>query len=113
MEMNADGSFDINLLNVLWQTLSVNSVFASRFPNYLKLVEMAIIIFMGNVEDERTFNTVKFLKSNLRNSLLKNHLALVVGMRQQKIFTIQSFPYNTTFSEWYNTLDRTWYGASA
>lgn len=73
---------------------------------------MAVVMVLGSVEDERTFSSVKFLKSPLRNSL-DAHLNLVVGMYSQKMFTLKNFPYEETYAEECNTLDRHRYGDSA
>jgi hypothetical protein len=44
---------------------------------YLKLVQLAIIMVLGSVEDGMTFSNVNFLKSKLWNQLTI-HLDLVV-----------------------------------
>jgi hypothetical protein len=91
---------------------SANEVLSGRTGQYNKLAEMAIVMVMGSVEDERTFSSVAFLKSRVRNSLLKNHLSVVVGMYSQKLYTMENFLYAETFELWYNTPDRTRYGAA-
>jgi hypothetical protein len=50
---------------------------------------------LGLVEDERYFNSVSFLKSKMRNQL-NLHLQLV-AMYAQIFFTLENFPYATTF----------------
>jgi hypothetical protein len=45
---------------------------------YLKLVELVIIMVLGNVEDERTFSIINFMNSKLCNHLIV-HLDLVVN----------------------------------
>lgn len=37
---------------------------------YLKLVELVIIMVLGNVEDEKTFSIINFMKSKLCNCLI-------------------------------------------
>jgi len=54
---------------------------------------------LGNVEDERTFSTLTFMKSKLKNRLT-THLDLVVKTYAQEFFTFQSFPFYTTILEW-------------
>ncbi len=44
---------------------------------YLKLVELVIIMVLGNVEDERTFSIINFMKSKLCNCLIV-HLDLAI-----------------------------------
>jgi hypothetical protein len=51
---------------------------------------MAIVHILGNVEDERCFSSLVFLKSKLR-ATLDPHLPLVVGMYNQKVFTLKVF----------------------
>jgi hypothetical protein len=112
MMPDADGIFDENPLSKLWRLLGANEVLSGRTGQYNKLAEMAIVMVMGSVEDERTFSSVAFLKSRVRNSLLKNHLSVVVGMYSQKLYTMENFLYAETFELWYNTPDRTRYGAA-
>jgi hypothetical protein len=50
---------------------------------------MAMI--MGNVEDERCFFNLGFMKNKLRNGLA-THLDLVVKMLVQKFFTLNTSP---------------------
>lgn len=101
--------FDHNPLTRIWRTLCANGPLAGRFPSYVKLAEIAVVMVLGSVEDERTFSSVKFLKSQLRNSL-DAHLNLVVGMYSQKIFSLKNFPYEETYTQWYNKSDGHRYG---
>jgi hypothetical protein len=52
-----------------------------------KLVELVIVMVLGSVEDERTFSTLTFMKSKLRNRPT-THLDLVVRMYAQDFFTL-------------------------
>jgi hypothetical protein len=97
MMLNADGFFDENLLIKLCQLLGANEVRSGRIGQYNKLAKMGIVMVMGSVEDERTFSSVAFLKSRDRNSLLKNHLSVVVGTYSQKLYMMENFPYAETF----------------
>lgn len=91
--------FDVNPLTRLWRLLSANFHTNSLFSEYVKLAEIAMVHVLGSVEDERCFSSVSFLKDKLRNAL-EEHLPLVVGMYSQKIYTIESFPYDSTFDKW-------------
>jgi len=53
--------------------------FCYNFPEYVKLVEMAMVQIMGSVEDECCFSMLAFMKSKLHNRLI-THLHLVVKM---------------------------------
>jgi hypothetical protein len=61
-------------------------------PEYLKLAEIGCAFVLGSVEDERIFNSLKFLKSRLRNRL-EDVLPLVVRMHGQKFFTQETLLY--------------------
>jgi hypothetical protein len=63
-----------------------SQVLVYSFPNYVKLVEMAMVQIMGSVEDERCFFTLAFMISKLRNGLI-THLPLVVRMFAQRFYT--------------------------
>jgi hypothetical protein len=63
----------------LWGCLTSNVILATQLPKYLKFVELAIIMVLGSVEDERTFSIMNFMKSKLHNHLT-THLHLVVRM---------------------------------
>jgi hypothetical protein len=71
----------------------------------MKLAEMAIIHVLGSVEDERCFASVGFLKNKLCNPLY-NNLEVVVGMFSQRVFTLETFPYETCFDQWANSGER-------
>ena len=66
---------------------------------YLKLAEVAIVLVLESVEDERTFSTLSFMKAKLRNRL-QTHLSMVVTMRGQTFFDINNFPYDQAYLEW-------------
>jgi hypothetical protein len=53
---------------------------------------MAIIQVISSVEDERTFSTLTFMKSKLRNQLV-GHLDIVTGMFIQDFFIKDSFSF--------------------
>ncbi len=72
--------------------MTTSQNFVSRFFKYVKLVELAIILVVGNVEDERYLSTLAFMKSKL-HIRLTTHLSLVVFMFAQHFYNIQNFPY--------------------
>lgn len=75
--------FSVNPLTRIWQQLGANTILLVGFPEYFKLAEIAIVLVLGSVEDERTFSTFGFVKSTVRNKLT-DHLALCVQMYTQK-----------------------------
>jgi hypothetical protein len=72
---------------------------------------MAIVQVIGSVEDERIFSSVGFLKSKLRNSLQK-HIEVVLGMYSQRIYSLENFPYQDVFDDWFVSGGRGRYLAS-
>jgi hypothetical protein len=59
--------FDLNLLIHLWHTISSSRILCHNPFEYFMLVEIGSNLVLGNMEDEKCFSTLKFLKSNLRN----------------------------------------------
>ena len=89
----------LNLVTKLWQYLDANSALSMLFPEYIKLVQIALIHVLGLMEDERTFSLVTFCDNKLRNKLDRDHLGLVVGMHNQNMFNLMSFPYEDCFKQ--------------
>ena len=69
--------YDVNLVSKLWQKLGCNGLLLSKLSEFMRLVEIVITNVMGSVEDERTFSSLKFIKSRLR-SWLEGNLDTVV-----------------------------------
>ncbi len=76
---------------------------------YLKFVEIDNILVLGNVESEKCFSTLKFLKSSFYNRL-NVHPPMVVQMFQQKKITLANFPYKEAIESWKS--ENKWYGDS-
>jgi len=66
---------------------------------------MAIVTILGFVQDEHTFSTLSFMKTQLRNQLIK-HLPLVVDMKCQVFYHLQTFPYDAGYNSW--KVDEEW-----
>ncbi len=84
--------FDFNALTHIWRAINAFQVLTHSFPEYLKLVEMAIVHILGNVEDKRHFSFFAFLKNKLQ-ATLDPHLPL------------KTFPYATAFDAWIGVAD--------
>jgi hypothetical protein len=56
----------------------------------MKLIELAIIQVIGNLEDEKTFSTLSFMKSKLWNHLAW-HMNIAICMFAQDFFTKETF----------------------
>jgi len=58
---------DCNLTIKLWGHLASNAIVVDKLSKYLKLVELTIVMVLGNVEDERTFSTFNFMRLKFHN----------------------------------------------
>lgn len=90
---------DFNPLTKLWRTVGQNSLMLSRLSEWIKVAELAVTAVLGSVEDERTFSTLSFMKSKLRNRL-GGHLDTCVKVYAQDFYTQETFPYQTAISHW-------------
>jgi hypothetical protein len=102
--------FDVNPLTRLWRALDAASI--CIYSEYKKLAVMVVVHVLGSTQDERCFSFLTFLKNKLRN-LLDEHLEVVVGMYSQKIYILQSFPYDTCFDKWALAGEQYRYGTTA
>jgi len=82
--------FDLNALTHIWRTINASWVLTHSLPEYLKLVKMAIVHILGNVEDKCHFSFLAFLKNKLQ-ATLDPHLPLAVGMYCQKNLYFKDF----------------------
>lgn len=98
MKNNSHGALHMppnyNHTTKLWGCLASNAIVAANFLEYLKLVELAIVMVLGSVENEKTFSIINFMKFNLCNHLTF-HLDLVIILHAQKIYKLETFPLYT------------------
>jgi hypothetical protein len=94
-----DNNFGVNPLTHLWLKLSSNALLASKLSEWIKVVEIATVTTLGSVEDERTFSTLNYMKSKVRNNL-QEHLDLVVQMYGQNFYDLKSYPIYDAISKW-------------
>ena len=94
-----EGDLPTNPMTRLWHRIEANSVFQYKLSKYMKIAEVAVVTTLGNVEDERTFSMLSFMKNKLRNCL-STHLPLVVGMHAQQFYGLTDFPYDAAYEEW-------------
>ena len=87
---------DQNPITCLWCSLDANSYLHHFLSEFIILAELAIIMVLGSIQDERTFSTVSFMKSKLQNQL-SEHLELMVNFKSQKFFTLETFPYTAAY----------------
>jgi hypothetical protein len=89
----------INPLTKLWRVINTSSMLRHGLSKNIKLAEIATVLVLGSMEDERTFSTLSFMKDKLRNHL-QTHLPLVVSMHGQSFYNINMFPYEQAYNEW-------------
>jgi hypothetical protein len=53
----------------LWVKVRQNTLILNRLSEFIKVVELTVTVVLGSVEDERTFSTLGFMKSKIRNRL--------------------------------------------
>ena len=63
-----------NPMSWVWRKLSSNVLISTKLSEFMKVVEIAHIQVLGSVENERTFSSLSFLKSKLRNQLTWSRL---------------------------------------
>jgi hypothetical protein len=93
IEVTLKALHDCNPTIQMWKRFTSSVILKNKILEYFKLVEFAIVVIRGNVEDECTFSTIIFMKSKLRNHLTTN-LDLVVSMYVQCVFILQTFPFH-------------------
>jgi hypothetical protein len=101
MKSNSKGAMeeprDRNPLTKLWQKVSQNSLMVQCLSEFIKAAEIAVTAILGSVEDERTFSTLGFMKSKLRNRL-GSHLDTSVKLFSQPFYKQDTFPYNSAIT---------------
>ena len=64
----------VALVTMLWQQIGTSPALYGQWPEYVKVVQISLVLVGGGVEDERTFSTLTFVKNNLRSCLGEPHL---------------------------------------
>jgi hypothetical protein len=90
---------DKNPVTKVWKKVGQNVLMLSRLLEFMKLAKITFTTILGSVEDERTFSTLGFMKSKLRNCL-GEYLNTCVKLFSQPFFTHDSFSYSETISHW-------------
>jgi hypothetical protein len=91
--------YDQNLVTKLWQKLGCKGLLLSKLSEFMRLAEIAITTVLGSMEDERTFSSLKFIKSRLRNCL-EGNLNTIVKVFSQGYYNLESFSYANAYSHW-------------
>ncbi len=90
--------FNVNPLIWLLCTLKTYCILRRSLLEFLKLAKFAIVQVLGLVEDEKTFSTLSFMKSKLKNYFNK-HLHTITRMYSQTFYILDTFPYGTCFDD--------------
>jgi hypothetical protein len=90
---------DCNPCFRMWALLITNQTICSKLLEWLKLVELSMVMVLSNMEDERCFSNLSFMKSKLR-SQLTTHLDLVVKMYAQSFYTMEIFSFTVVVKSW-------------
>jgi hypothetical protein len=77
---------EVNPFTLMWCTINNNALLIHNISEYMKVAEIAYIQVFNSVEDERTFNTLSFIKNRLRNCLTVNLKTCVVIYAQNSAF---------------------------
>lgn len=56
---------NVNPVTNLWQKVAASSIPFHNLSKFMKLAEMAMVVILGSVEDERTFSDLTFMKNRL------------------------------------------------
>jgi hypothetical protein len=83
---------DENLVIKLWHQFTTNNPFIQHLSKFMQFVEPTIVQVIRNVEDEKTFSILTFMKSKLQNQLAM-HLDITICMVVQNFFTKEMFPF--------------------
>ena len=74
--------------------------FKANCSEWIKVMEISLLIVPGSVEDERIFSLMKLIKSYLRNTLVNPHLSAAVRVFASTLFSVSSFPYAEAIVNW-------------
>jgi hypothetical protein len=97
--------FKVNHVTRMWLSIDSKSFLCYALSEYVKLADPGICMVLGSVQDERTFSTITFLKTRVRNKLT-THLSLIMGMKTRPFFSIDSFPYDVAYNSWRDACKR-------
>jgi hypothetical protein len=99
---------DMNPLTRMWHLVTTSHILVTSFPEYVKLVELAMVQVIGSVDDKKCFSILTFMKYRFSNRLT-THLPFVVHMFAQHFYTIHNFPYLECIEQWSDAHDCYYY----
>ncbi|MCO5570857.1 hypothetical protein L7F22_024585 [Adiantum nelumboides] len=83
----------------LWKKLSQVPQLLFQIFEYAKLADLALVIIIDSVKDERTFSRLDFIKNKKRN-ILDKHLDICGRAFEQNLYDINTFPFNEACNVW-------------
>jgi hypothetical protein len=86
--------FDTNLVSKLW------ALFIQWLNEYLKLVDIMVVVVLGYVKDEQTFSKLPFMKANCTTSWVRIWTQLFACLHKSFILKITSFTMNLLQLGW-------------
>jgi predicted glycosyltransferase len=78
--------FDVHPMTKLWTIINNNGLLIPRLNEYLKLVEITIVLVLKSIQDECAFFTIVFIKEKLQN-WLNQHLDTIMCIFTQEFYT--------------------------
>jgi hypothetical protein len=92
-------SKDVNLVTHMWLKIKSSTLVVRKLNEYMKVIEIAMVMVLGSVENERTFINLTFMKNKLCNQLT-THLDLCVHMFTQNFYIVTNFPNDVAIVAW-------------
>lgn len=91
----------------MWEMFTANQKCSDEFPEFAKLAEIVLVMVGGSVENERTFSSLAFIKSEQRNRLQIDNLNICLRLYSaKKMYTLNTFPYERAFEAWDGEVQR-------
>ncbi len=83
----------------MWLKIQSSTLLVQKLSESMKVVEIAMVMVLGSMEDERTFSNLAFMKNKLCNRLT-THLDLCVHMFTHNFYNVINFPYDVGIATW-------------
>jgi hypothetical protein len=94
-----------NPLSVVWDRISASTYLSNSLHAFGKVAKIAVVTVLTSVEDERTFSTLSWMKSKVRNRL-NGHLDCTLRVFSQPWFSVTNFPYQQAVDHWESVVAR-------
>jgi hypothetical protein len=94
-----------NPLSVVQDRISASKYLSNCLQAFGKVAKIAVVTVLTSVEDERTFSTLSWMKSKVRNRL-NGHLDCTLRVFSQPWFSVTNFPYQLAVDHWESVVAR-------